>query len=98
MCCLDMNIISRADSMLSIFLFSWEKKSEENVPLGGVFCLRFQKLEIGFEFVRCWSKAYSVQTGIIKFYKKTLTVDVGLEPLNLQKKEILILHYTLPSN
>ena len=79
MCCLDMNIISRADSMLSNFRFPWEKKSEENVPLGGVFCLRFQKLEIGFEFVRCWSKAYTVQTGIINYDKKTLTVAVGLD-------------------
>ena len=79
MCCSDMNIISRADSMLSNFRFPWEKKSEENVPLGGVFCLRFQKLEIGFEFVRCWSKAYTVQTGIINFDKKTLTVAVGLD-------------------
>ena len=79
MCCTDMNIISRADSMLSNFRFPWEKKSEENVPLGGAFCFRVQKLEIGFEFVRCWSKAYTVQTGIINFDKKTLTVAVGLD-------------------
>ena len=79
MCCSDMNIISRADSMLSNFRFPWEKKSEENVPLGGAFCFRVQKLEIGFEFVRCWSKAYTVQTGIINFDKKTLTVAVGLD-------------------
>ena len=79
MCCSDMNIISRADSMLSNFRFPWEKKSEENVPLGGTFCFRVQKLEIGFEFVRCWSKAYTVQTGIINFDKKTLTVAVGLD-------------------
>ena len=79
MCCSDMNIISRADSMLSNFRFPWEKKSEENVPLGGAFCFRVQKLEIGFEFVRCWSKAYTVQTGIINYDKKTLTVAVGLD-------------------
>ena len=79
MCCSDMNIISRADSMLSNFRFPWEKKSEENVPLGGAFCFRVQKLEIGFEFVRCWSKAYTVQTGIINFDKETLTVAVGLD-------------------
>ena len=79
MCCSDMNIISRADSMLSNFRFPWEKKSDENVPLGGAFCFRVQKLGIGYEFMRTWSKAYTVQTGIINFDKKSLTVGVGLD-------------------
>ena len=79
MCCSYMNIISRADSMLSNFRYPWEKKTEENIPLGRAFCFRVQKLGIGYKFVRAWSKAYTVQTGIINFDKINLIVAVGLD-------------------
>ena len=43
MCCSDMNIISRADSMLTNFTFPWEKKSNSHIPLGAAFCYQVKK-------------------------------------------------------
>ena len=65
-CCSDMDIISRADSMLSNLSFPWEKKDGKQVPLGAAFiyqCLPDKK-EI-YKIHKIWAKAFPIQTGVI---------------------------------
>ena len=63
-CCSDMNIISRADSMLSNFSFPWEKKSKSHVPLGAAFIYQCKpdKKEI-YKIHKIWAKSFPIQTG-----------------------------------
>ena len=80
MCCSDMNIISRTDSRISNFKFFWEKKSNiDEIPLGSVFCFKFAKLGIGFQFVKNWFKTFPVQTGVIAFDEKYRNFGIGLD-------------------
>ena len=66
-CCSDMNIISRADSMLSNFSFPWEKKkANSHVPLGAAFIYQCKpsKKEI-YTIHKIWAKSFPIQTGVI---------------------------------
>lgn len=65
-CCSDMNIISRADSMLTNFSFPWEKKNKNHIPLGAAFIYQCKpdKEEI-YAIHKIWVKSFPIQTGVI---------------------------------
>ena len=77
-CCSDMNIISRADSMLSNFSFPWEKKSKSHVPLGAAFIYQCKpdKKEI-YKIHKIWAKSFPIQTGAIYWEDKNEIYCVG---------------------
>ncbi len=70
-CCSDMNIISRADSMLSNFSFPWEKKKNSIVPLGAAFIYQCKPdpKEI-YKIHKIWAKSFPIQTGVIYWEDK----------------------------
>ena len=70
-CCSDMNIISRADSMLSNFSFPWEKKKNSQVPLGAAFIYQCKPdpKEI-YTIHKIWAKSFPIQTGVIYWEDK----------------------------
>ena len=66
-CCSDMNVISRADSMVSNFSFPWEKKYNKlQVPLGAAFIYQCKPdpKEI-YKIHKIWAKSFPIQTGVI---------------------------------
>ena len=80
MCCSDMNIVSRADSMLTNLNFPWEKKSDSHVPVGAVFVFKINKSKTNeFEFVKTWAKSFPIQTGILLWDRESSTLSVGLD-------------------
>jgi len=65
-CCSDMNIISRADSMLSNFSFPWEKKSTKHIPLGAAFIYQCKPDPKEIYIIhKIWAKSFPIQTGVI---------------------------------
>ncbi len=80
MCCSDMNIVSRADSMLTNMTFPWEKKSDSHVPIGASFAYKVNRnKEGGFEFVKTWAKSFPIQTGILNWDDESNTLAIGLD-------------------
>lgn len=79
LCCSDMNIISRADSMLTNLKLPWEKKSNTHIALGAAFCYKVQKLGIGWEFVKSWGKSFPTQTGVVNWDGESNTFSIGLD-------------------
>ena len=81
MCCSDMNIISRADSMLTNFTFPWEKKSNSHIPLGAAFCYQVKKNEGANDYIvhKIWAKSFPMQTGVISWEDTTEVFSVGLD-------------------
>ena len=79
-CCSDMNIISRADSMISNFSFPWEKKGKGNshVPLGAAFIYQCKPdpKEI-YTIHKIWAKSFPIQTGVIFWEDKNEMYCVG---------------------
>ena len=77
-CCSDMNIISRADSMLSNFSFPWEKKTTSHVPLGAAFIYQCKPdpKEI-YTIHKIWAKSFAIQTGVIFWEDKNEIYCVG---------------------
>ena len=79
-CCSDMNIISRADSMLSNFSFPWEKKKKSNshIPLGAAFIYQCKPdpNEI-YKIHKIWAKSFPIQTGVIFWEDKNEMYCVG---------------------
>jgi WD40 repeat protein len=77
-CCSDMNIISRADSMLTNFSFPWEKKSKSHVPLGAAFIYQCKPdpKEI-YKIHKIWAKSFAIQTGVIYWEDKHEIYCVG---------------------
>ena len=65
-CCSEMNIITRADTMLSNFSFPWEKKKDEHVPLGAAFIYQCKpdKKEI-YIIHKIWAQPFQFQTSVI---------------------------------
>jgi WD40 repeat protein len=65
-CCSDMNVISRADSMVSNFTFPWEKKDKQYIPLGAAFIYQCKPdpKEI-YVIHKIWVKSFPIQTGVI---------------------------------
>jgi len=79
-CCSDMNIISRADSMISNFSFPWEKKGKGNshIPLGAAFIYQCKPdaKEI-YTIHKIWAKSFPIQTGVIFWEDKNEIYCVG---------------------
>ena len=67
-CCSEMNIISRADSMISniSLSFPWDKKKNEHIPLGAAFIYQCKpdKKEI-YIIHKIWAQSFQFQTGVI---------------------------------
>ena len=77
-CCSDMNVISRADSMLSNFSFPWEKKSKSHVPLGAAFIYQCKPDPKEIYIIhKIWAQSYPIQTGIIYWEDKNEIYCVG---------------------
>ena len=77
-CCSDMNIISRADSMLSNFKLPWESKEKNHVPLGAAFIYQCKPdpNEI-YKIHKIWAKSFPVQTGVIYWEDKNEIYCIG---------------------
>ena len=77
-CCSDMNIISRADSMLSNISFPWGKKGNSKVPLGAAFIYQCKPdpKEI-YKIHKIWAKSFTIQTGVIFWEDKNEIYCVG---------------------
>ena len=77
-CCSDMNIISRADSMLSNFSFPWEKKKKSHIPLGAAFIYQCKPdpKEI-YKIHKIWAKSFPIQIGVIYWEDKNEIYCVG---------------------
>lgn len=77
-CCSDMNIISRADSMLSNFSFPWEKKSKSHIPLGAAFIYQCKPDPKEIYIIhKIWAKSFPIQTGVIYWEDKNEIYCVG---------------------
>ena len=77
-CCSDMNIISRADSMISNFSFPWEKKGDSHIPLGAAFIYQCKPDEKEIYTIhKIWVKSFPIQTGVIYWEDKTEVYCVG---------------------
>ena len=77
-CCSDMNIISRADSMLSNFSFPWEKKSKSHIPLGAAFIYQCKPDPKEVYIIhKIWAKSFPIQTGIIYWEDKNEIYCIG---------------------
>jgi len=77
-CCSDMNVISRADSMLSNFSFPWEKKGKSHVPLGAAFIYQCKPDPKEIYIIhKIWAQSYPIQTGIIYWEDKNEIYCVG---------------------
>jgi WD40 repeat protein len=76
-CCSDMNIISRADSMISNFTFT-KKKDNSHIPLGAAFIYQCKpsKKEI-YTIHKIWAKSFPIQTGVIFWEDKNEMYCVG---------------------
>ena len=81
MCCSDMNIISRADSMLTNFTFPWEKKTDSHIPLGAAFCYQCKPNQGKNDYTvhKIWAKSFPIQTGVISWEDRTEVFSVGLD-------------------
>lgn len=81
LCCSDMNIISRADSLFTNFSFPWEKKSDSWVPLGAAFVYQVTKDERNNSFIvhKIWAKSFPIQTGIVGWNNELEIYNVGLD-------------------
>ena len=77
-CCSEMNIISRADSMLSNFSFPWEKKKDEHVPLGAAFIYQCKpdKKEI-YIIHKIWAQPFEFQTSVIYWEDRNEIYCIG---------------------
>ena len=77
-CCSDMNIISRADSMLSNFSFPWETAPKNHVPLGAAFIYQCKphKTEI-YKIHKIWARSFTIQTGVIYWEDKNERYCIG---------------------
>ena len=77
-CCSDMNIISRADSMISNFKLPWESESKNQVPLGAAFIYQCKPdpKEI-YKIHKIWAKSFTVQTGVIYWEDKNEIYCIG---------------------
>lgn len=70
-CCSDMNIISRADSMLTNLHMPWEKKTDKHVPLGCAFIYQCKPdPKETYIIHKAWAASYPIQTGVI-FWEDT---------------------------
>ena len=66
MCCSDMNIVSRADSMISNFSFFKGKIKDDHVPLGAAFVYQCEDdKKDGYIIHKIWAKSFPIQTGVI---------------------------------
>ena len=77
-CCSDMNIISRADSMLSNFSFPWEKQGKTQIPLGAAFIYQCKpdEKEI-YKIHKIWAQSFTIQTGVIYWEDKNEMYCIG---------------------
>ena len=77
-CCSEMNIISRADTMLSNFSFPWEKKKDEHVPLGAAFIYQCKpdKKEI-YIIHKIWAQPFQFQTSVIYWEDRNQIYSIG---------------------
>ena len=77
-CCSDMNIVSRADSMLSNFKLPWENANKKHVPLGAAFIYQCKPdpKEI-YKIHKIWAKSFPVQTGVIYWDDKNEIYCIG---------------------
>ena len=65
-CCSDMSVISRTDSMFANFSFGKGKKQEEIIPLGAAFIYQCEPNEKEiYKIHKIWVKTYPIQTGVI---------------------------------
>lgn len=78
-CCSDMNIVSRADSMLfNINIFN--KKTSNNCPLGALFVYQFEEdSEAKYIVHKIWAKTFNVQTGCLFYDEESDKFGVGLD-------------------
>jgi len=65
-CCSEMNIISRADLMLSNLSFPWDKKKDGQIPLGAAFIYQCKPDEKEIYIIhKIWAQSFEYQTGAI---------------------------------
>jgi WD40 repeat protein len=70
LCCSDMNIMSRADSMISNISMPWDKSNDTKVPLGAAFvyqCKPDPKKKEDYIIHKIWVRSYPIQTGVISW-------------------------------
>ena len=77
-CCSEMNIISRADSMLSNISFPWEKKKEGQVPLGAAFIYQCKPDEKEIYIIhKIWAHPFEFQTSVIYWEDRNEIYCIG---------------------
>lgn len=79
MCCSDMNIISRADSMITNFSFPWEKKTDSHIPLGAAFIYQCKPNDSKYIVHKIWAKSFPIQTGVLSWEDEEEVFSVGLD-------------------
>lgn len=85
-CCSDMNIVSRADSVIANFNFFGNDKNRytgNDLPLGAFFVYQFEKNfknpNERFIVHKIWAKTFLVQTGCLFFDEDSELFGVGLD-------------------
>ena len=77
-CCSEMNIISRADLIISNISFPWEKKKGDQIPLGAAFIYQCKpdKKEI-YIIHKIWAQPFEFQTGAMCWEDKNEIYCIG---------------------
>ncbi|MCQ2818531.1 MAG: hypothetical protein MJ252_14780 [archaeon] len=82
-CCSDMNVVSRADSIISNIKIFGDKQKGDYLPLGAFFIYQFEKnfSKDNERFIvhKIWAKTFHVQTGCLFFNEESELFGVGLD-------------------
>ena len=77
-CCSDMNIISRADRMMTNFSLKKKKSPEKVIPLGAAFIYQCKPDETEiYKIHKIWVKTFPIQTGVIYWEDENEIYCVG---------------------
>ena len=77
-CCSDMSVVSRGNSMLTNFSFSKSKTPENVIPLGAAFILQCEPDEKEvYKIHKIWIKTFPIQTGVIYWEDQNEIFCVG---------------------
>ncbi|MCQ2816931.1 MAG: hypothetical protein MJ252_06675 [archaeon] len=79
MCCSEMNIVTRTDSLLGNIKFPWEKENSSHVAVGCAIVYRAQKIGTEYKFQRGFAYSFPIQTGIVSWCPEGEVFSVGLD-------------------